>query len=94
MIFQSAPPARLFGIDLGSPPAVRRLMKRVRSAADGSERVCLSLADPAASDQAGRDAFFPLGERDRFLDDPGGRTYGGGSCPSYLSRMRSYFTPC
>jgi hypothetical protein len=41
--------------------------------------------------QAGRDALGLA--RLAFLDDPGGRTYGGGSCPSYLSMMRSYFTP-
>ncbi len=48
----------------------------------------------ALVNQAGGDAFFPLGERDAFLDDRGGCTYGGGVCPSYLSTMRSYFTPC
>jgi hypothetical protein len=47
----------------------------------------------AKFNQAGGGAFF-LGGRDAFLDDLGGRTYGGGSCPSYLSTMRSYFTPC
>src|SRR5712671_5269723 len=41
--------------------------------------------------QAGRDALGLA--RLGFLDDPGGRTYGGGSCPSYRSMMRSYFTP-
>src|SRR5215813_3881430 len=43
--------------------------------------------------QAGRDALR-LGGRGAFLEDLGGRTYGGGSCPSYLSMMRSYFMPC
>jgi len=42
--------------------------------------------------QAGRDALR-LG-RGAFLEDLGGRTYGGGSCPSYLSMICSYFTPC
>src|SRR6267142_2582849 len=41
--------------------------------------------------QAGRDALALA--RLAFLDDPGGRKYGGGSCPSNLSVMRSYFAP-
>src|SRR5262245_35113147 len=42
--------------------------------------------------QAGRDGLR-LGGRGAFLEDLGGRTYGGGSCPSYLSMMASYITP-
>src|SRR5262245_20386068 len=52
------------------------------------ERTC-----NARFSQAGRDALR-LGGRGAFLDGLGGRTYGDGSCPSYLSMMRSYFTPC
>src|SRR5215475_9597453 len=52
------------------------------------ERTC-----DARFSQAGRDDLR-LGGRGAFLEDLGGRTYGGGSCPSYLSMMRSYFTPC
>ena len=52
------------------------------------ERTC-----DARFSQAGRDALR-FGGRGAFLEDLGGRTYGGGSCTSYLSIMRSYFTPC
>ena len=41
--------------------------------------------------QPGRDALALA--RLAFLDDPGGPKYGGGSCPSNLSMMRSYFAP-
>ena len=45
----------------------------------------------AGFSQAGRDALALA--RLAFLDDPGGRKCGGGSCPSNLSVMRSYFAP-
>src|SRR5438132_6455884 len=72
-------------------PCSGRSASRLRSSRTPS--AMLEGTCDARFSQAGRDGLR-LGGRGAFLDDPGGRTYGGGSCPSYLSMMRSYFTPC
>jgi hypothetical protein len=70
---------------------VRAAQHRARTVARRRPSMLEGTCDARFS-QAGRDALGLA--RGAFLDDRGGRTYGGGSCPSYLSMMRSYFTPC
>jgi hypothetical protein len=78
----------LVGDDDAGHAMFRELADVTRRRPSMLERIC-----DARFSQAGRDALR-LGGRGAFLEDLGGRTYGGGSCPSYLSMMRSYFTPC